>query len=310
MGFATFLIAIAFAVQGPAVQDVEQRLGPFTFAGESFTVDLHNKRLNNSSDARFSQTLAILEIRYQSGAIQYQKTIPYQVDGRRFQQVVSASAKLISGNGLAGLLIHYSREPVGESWQMFRVKDGKIALLDALVNGSQVTTNGIIAGAVLRGANGTLSRINPADLVELRAWAGNFYLIVPLRVDWQQGRTMPGQQCFEMVGAPGLAEAGCEMRVEAVRKAGNSEFTFLRLFNEATENIGNARHVVVKKDAKIEYLAAKAIVKWTANGDESSISLSDIWLKVLIDDNEDNLGWIHTDEDFSAVGLPVGSPVP
>ena len=94
------------------------------------------------------------------------------------------------------------------------------------------------------------------------------------------------------------------MRVEAVRKPGNSDFTFVRLFNEANENMGSARHVVIKKDANIEYLAAKAIVKWSTSGDEFSADLSDIWLKVLIDNNEDNLGWIHTDEDFAAVGLP------
>jgi len=45
-------------------------------------------------------------------------------------------------------------------------------------------------------------------------------------------------------------------------------------------------------------------VKWSTSGDEFSGDLNDIWLKVLIDNNEDNLGWIHTDEDFAAVGLP------
>jgi len=68
--------------------------------------------------------------------------------------------------------------------------------------------------------------------------------------------------------------------------------------------MGSARHVVIKKDANIEYLAAKAIVKWSTSGDEFSANPSDIWLKVLIDNNEDNLGWIHTEEDFAAVGLP------
>jgi hypothetical protein len=40
------------------------------------------------------------------------------------------------------------------------------------------------------------------------------------------------------------------------------------------------------------------------------VSLSDPWLKVLIDNNDENLGWIHTEEDFAAVGLPSVSPVP
>ncbi len=115
-------------------------------------------------------------------------------------------------------------------------------------------------------------------------------------------RTAPGQQCFEAAGAAGLAEVGCEMRVETSRKPGASHFTFVRVFREAAE--GSARHVVIKKDANIEYLAAKAIVKWSTSGDEFSANLSDVWLKALIDNNEDNLGWIHTDEDFRAVGLP------
>ncbi len=289
MGFVSFLIAMVLAA--PAlVQDAEQRLGSFAFASQNFAVVLRNKTQ--------------LEIRDQSNAVQYQKSI---------QPSVSATPKLVSGNGLAGLLMHYIKDVAAgteESWQLFRVKDGKLALLDPPVANGLVIATGVITGAVLRGAAGAAPRINAADTIELRAWGGSFYLIVPLRVDWRQGRTAPGQQCFEMAGAPGLAEVGCEMRVEAFRKPGNEDFTFVRLFNEANERMGTPRHVVVSKDAKIEYLSAKAVVKWNTSGDSFSAGLSDIWLKVLIDDNEDNLGWIHTDEDFAAVGLPAGKALP
>jgi hypothetical protein len=281
MRLAAFLVAMTFAVQTP-----EQRLGSFTIAGQTYTVIVRNQTQ--------------LEIRDQSSAVQYQKTI---------QPGVSATAKLSSGNGLAGLLLHYVRDG-GESWQLFRLKDGKLAPLDAPVANGPIIANGVITGAVARGAAGAITRLNPADTIELRVWGGSFYLIVPLRVDWQQGRTAPGQQCFAMAGAPGLTETGCEMRVEATRKPGTSDFTFVRLFNEATETMGAARHVVIKKDAKIEYLAAKAMVKWNTVADEFSADLNDIWLKVLIDDNENNLGWIHTDDDFSAVGLPRGNAAP
>ena len=40
------------------------------------------------------------------------------------------------------------------------------------------------------------------------------------------------------------------------------------------------------------------------------IRLSDVWLKVLIDDSEENLGWIHANEDFTAVGLPARNAAP
>jgi hypothetical protein len=265
MVLATFLVVMTLALQTP-----EQRLGTFTIAGQTFTAILQNQTQ--------------LEIRDASNAVQYQKTI---------QPGASAAAKLASGDGLAGLLMHYIKDSV-ETWQLFRLRDGKLALLDAPMNSAPVVTGAIVPGG----------RVSASETIDLRVWGGSFYIIVPVRVNWQQGRTAPGQQCFELAGASGMAEIGCEMRVEAARKPVNSDFTFVRLFSEAREDLGLARHVVVRKDANIEYLAAKAIVKWTTSGDEFSANFSDIWLKVLIDNNEDNLGWIHTDEDFAAVGLP------
>src|SRR5262245_23034857 len=266
MELAMFLVAMTLAVQTP-----EQRLGTFTVAGQTFTATVQNQTQ--------------LEIRDASNAVQYQKT---------FQPRVSATAKLASGDGLAGLLMHYIKDS-GETWQLFRLRDGKLALFDAPVNSPPVMAGAIVAGG----------RVNTrGETIDLRVWSGNFYIIVPVRVNWQQGRTAPGQQCFELAGASGMAEIGCEMRVEAARKPGSSDFTFVRLFNEGREDMGLARHVVIRKDANIEFLAAKAIVAWTTSGDEFAANLRDIWLKVLIDNNEDNLGWIHTDEDFTAVGLP------
>ncbi len=282
MRFAACLFAIAYALQTPT------SLGSFTIAGQTFTVARNENQL---------------QIRDQSNAVQYQKTISPDA---------SVTAKLVAESGFAALLLHYVRSG-GESWQLFRLKEGKLAILDAPVvagPSGPFIANGVITGALLRGAVGSTTRLNATDTVELSAWGGNFYLTVPLRVDWQQGRTAPGQQCFEMAGGPGLAETGCEMRVEAVRKPGNEEFTFVRLFNGPTENLGLARHVVIQKDAKIEYLGAKAIVKWKKSDDEFSAELDDIWLKVLIDDNEDNLGWVHTEEEFAAVGLPRGKALP
>ena len=74
--------------------------------------------------------------------------------------------------------------------------------------------------------------------------------------------------------------------------------------------MGTPRHFVLSKDSKIQFLAAKAITKLQITGDLFEVRLSDVWLKVLIDDSEDNFGWIHTNEDFSAVGLTSGSAAP
>src|SRR5262245_2179669 len=169
MVLATFLVAMTLAVQTP-----EQRLGTFTIAGQTFTAIVQNQTQ--------------LEIRDASSAVQYEKTI---------QPGVTAAAKLAFGDGLAGLLMHYTKDS-GESWQLFRLRDGKLALFDAPMNSPPVTAGAIVPGG----------RVNTRETIDLRVWSGNFYVIVPVRVNWQQGRTAPGQQCFELAGASGMAETG------------------------------------------------------------------------------------------------------
>jgi hypothetical protein len=149
----TALISMFLLAQTPAIE----RQGPFTIAGQTFTLGV-------------DQTRALLEIRDAAGAVQYQKSIPS----------TSMSARLVSGGGLAGLLVRYFRGGE-ESWQIFRLKDGKLALLDLAAN---PTPAGIGAFAVARGA------AVRGDVIELKVWTGNFYVTVPARVNWQQGLTM------------------------------------------------------------------------------------------------------------------------
>jgi hypothetical protein len=291
---------------------VVHQLGPFTITGHSYTVITHGRRLAAATDARLSETVAALEIRDESGAVAYQKTFSYQVDGTRFDQAISADARLLPGVGLAGLLIRYKKDLASggteEYWQVFRLRNQKLTLFDPAVGGVGLGTNGVLPmGAVAIGAIGSRGMAaSRGDPVEIRVWTGHFHVVVPLKVDWQQGKVTPGQQCFQ-AGSPGLVEIGCEMRVELSRKPMVADLTAVRLFSEAEENMGSARHVVLKKDAKVDFIVAKAVVRMTVSDDWFQIGLADVWLKVLIDDNEDKMGWIHSAEDFSAVGLPAAS---
>jgi hypothetical protein len=66
--------------------------------------------------------------------------------------------------------------------------------------------------------------------------------------------------------------------------------------------MGTPGHVVLKKDSKVVILAAQGKVDWQE--DDHGVGLTpgdDFWLKVRIDGKE---GWIHTQEDFLAIGLP------
>jgi hypothetical protein len=296
-----------------STDDVERRLGPYTVSGESFTVVLRNKRFAAGSEVRFSETLSILEVRDRTGAVAYQREFPYELDGRGFKQVVSASARLLPGEGLAGLLIEYRKDPAPagseQYWQIFRFRNGKLGLFDASMTTGQPPQNAFLGAAGLGRNAAQPFAVNRGEMAEIKVWTGNFYANVPIRVDWAQGHVMSGQQCFELMGGS-MGEVSCEMRAEALRNNIDSDLGFVRLFHEAKETMGTPRHVVFTKDSKIEILAAKAITRLQVADGLFQINLSDVWLKVLIDDSEENFGWIHTNEDFSAVGLPSRSPSP
>jgi len=297
----------------PRIDDAETHLGPFTITGHSYTVTAHGKRLVAATDPRLAETLAALEIRDESGAVAYQKSFSYRVAGNRFDQAITASARLLPGAGLAGLLIRYKKDLASggseEHWQLLRLRNQKLTLFDPVVNGLQASgvSGGAPMGAIAMGGIGSRGIASSrGDITEIRVWTGSFLVVVPLRVDWQQARVMPGQQCFQ-AGSPGLVETGCEMRVEVDRKPIDADFTAVRLFNEAAENMETARHVVLKRNVKVDFIAAKAVVRLSVSDDWFQVGLSDVWLKVLIDDNEDKMGWIHTNSDFSAVGLPAAN---
>lgn len=90
--------------------------------------------------------------------------------------------------------------------------------------------------------------------------------------------------------------------MEAERRP-SDDLTFVRLFPNADENGGIAAHAVVKRDSAVEFLSAEAEVQWDEAADGINFGVSeDVWLKVRVDGKE---GWIHTQEDFLAIGLPL-----
>lgn len=297
------------------IEDAEQHSGPFAIADQNYTVVLHEKRLPNVNDPHLEQTLVGLEIRDSTGSASYQKAFPYAIEQGRFRRNLSASTEMVSGKTGQGLVIHYREQMAApqtnaaqsaESWQLFGLVNGKFAPLGKPAPIGEGGGRGPFMGVMMRATNGTVSVISQPDTIEVRAWTGYFYVFVPLRVDWKHGGLTAGQRCFEMIGG-GLGEKGCDMRVEAVRKPSADEFTFARLFVEASEKMGEAEHVVMQKDSKIEILGSRAITTWNEDGELIQPAFVDVWLHVRIDDHT---GWIHGEEDFAAVGLPAGSPAP
>jgi hypothetical protein len=285
----------ASPAEQPGVKDVEERKGPFTIKGQTFTVVQHLK-LTGQKGA-FDETLALLEIVDSGGVVQYRDDFPYAIEAGGF---CGASVKVISGSNGAGFLLDMacaaSAPDSGGPWQILSVSNGKISPL-----GKPFSASGQIADFVPGEIKkiGNLTQILPDEL-RIRLFTGYFYVSVALRVGWWEGGLALAQHCFYQTGH-GLAPDGCEMPVEDVeRLPSEQELTFARMFRESNAQ-GIPEHVVVKKDSQVEILAGKVFV--TLEESKSGINLGvgpDIWVKVHIDGNE---GWIHTEEDLQAVGL-------
>ena len=295
-------------------EDVTQNLGPFGIVGEKFTVVLHAKRMSNALSREPMQTVSALEIRDHADAVVYKRAFAYQIVAGKFVPALTASAKLLPATNGNGLLVTYREvAPEGREatfWQVFGYIKGKLGLFASPASSEIPAATGMMMGTAVRGGAVGMPMVQPGDPAELRLWTGNFSVIVPILVDWRNARVLPGERCFEAAGGPGLRERGCDLRVEALRKPSEGELGFVRMFQQPEEFDGNVKHVVVKKDTPIEYLVARGLIRWTANGDLLQVTIPDLWLKVLIDNDADKEGWIHTEEEFQAVGLPSASSRP
>lgn len=282
------------------LQDIEERQGPFRLAGQDFTVVLHYKRASRDGGLG-SRALVSLDIRDGTGAVQYQQSFSYSVEGGTFSELCSASVNLLRGSNGTGLLIESGCLPsaplFGGPWQIVGVVGGKLVPL-----GEPLVTEGelgkFVPGAINR--TGNLTQVLP-DVLRIRVWTGYFFVSVPVRIDWREGKLSLGRHCMYQTGR-GFAEEGCEMPVDGAPVTHrDQEMTFVRMFREPNERSGPPAHVVVKIDSTVEILAGKVAIIWDKGPRAISISVGeDVWVKVRINGRE---GWIHTPEDLNAVGL-------
>jgi hypothetical protein len=282
------------------LQDVEERQGPFSLAGQNFTVVLHYKRSPHGGGLD-SQALVSLVIRDAAGTVQYQEPFSYELEGGTFTEACSADVSLLRGSNGTGLLVESGCLPsaplAGGPWRILGVVRGRLVPF-----GKPLVAEGewdeFVPGAVTRTAN--LTQILP-DTFRLRVWTGYFFVPVPVRVDWREGRLAPEQRCMYQTGR-GFAEEGCEVPVDGARIIRREqELTFVRMFRESNERSGPPAHIVVKMDSTVEVIAGKVAIVWDEGPEAVSISVGeDVWVKVRIDGRE---GWIHTPEDLNALGL-------
>jgi hypothetical protein len=280
--------------------DVEERDQPIAIAGQRLTVVRQYKQLPDTVGPA-ARALAAIEIVDETNTVMYHTAVPYAVEAGGFSEGCSIEVQPLQGSNGHGLLLTTScgscAPLAGGPWQILGLIDGQLVAV-----GRPLMTEGEF-GAFVPGAVNRIGRVTQilADTLTVRVWTGYFFATVPLRIDWLHHTLALAQRCFYQTGH-GPAEEGCDGPVDgAERSPTTADLTFIRLFVEARETSPTPEHVVVKPDSNVTFLAGK--VRVTATEDQNGIHLGvsdDLWLKVRVDDHE---GWIHTDEDFSALGL-------
>lgn len=295
-----------------------KKLGPFLIGGQAYAVELRTRKVQPGSTKDSGDTVVAMEIRDAAGAVQYQKLFPYVQGTEDSFESWSASALLLKGANGTGLLVSYNdyfepsapeEEPTG--WfQIFGMRGGKL-----MPFGAPLEVQGEILDRYIDGD--TYNAARPldahADEVDFKVWAGHCRIIFPVRVDWTQGKLTPAKECAMSAGELG---AGCQYEVVSESQLYRSGITFVRLWANPDEKSGASQNAVVKKDSKVDLLAALVATRWVEGNpagtadkkgpidDAGSVSVAsdaDLWLKVRIDGKE---GWMHSEEDFRALGLP------
>ena len=266
-----------------------------------------------SIPATKEQTVEWWELRNDKDRVIFHKSYPVEFQTGSFASIVDISANSFNTAQGGGILVHGGEEPSDPSdggWvQVFGFKYGrdKYGVDDSLFGpfGPPIYIQGQfldIGTDALRptptsftgGATMTVMR----DILKFRLWTGNFEVEYPVLINWITGRVQPAWQCLETTSKGRVQRCSYPITVDAHREA---QPTFVRLFPEP-DDAYSPKHVVVLPQCKVEYLEARTPVSW--NEDDKAISFGvdgDVWLKVSIDGQ---VGWIHTQEDFDAVGLP------
>lgn len=295
----------------PVVESYERRLGPFTLNDKEFTVLLKVRKYQGAPDG-FDETTELLSIVDGKGETHYQKAFSVELGELGFAETVMINAyalknsdtkiflmesgelieDVMKGGLNKGLILYYGFLPTaplsGVSCQVFALKEDVLTPLFA-----PLTVYGTVHD-LPKGSTENALRLLEGDTVEFGAWTGWFEVIVPIRV-------LAGLKVVPLHHHLTYGYDAFDVRVE---RSPSEEDTYVRLFESPVDS-SIPRHVVIKKDTKVEFIFAYTRVSIESGADECGISLdTPPWLKVLIDGKE---GFIRDEEDLLALGIhPAG----
>jgi hypothetical protein len=310
------------------LRDSDTRQGPFTVANQRYTVLFQYKVLSEdlpstAASAKSMSTLSRLEILNARDAVIYHQDFPSTVTQGRLQEHLTASASLLSGNGGVALVLRFLDRPdhpegagafAKESWQLFTTVDGQLRPLGPMLplgHGGDITVGGVVTAVMMKGGIAVMPMASSAEVLALRIWTGNFYVLVPVRFDWAHGQWGEGQQCYRTANGT-LTESGCIMPVQAgpQPRSPDADLPYVQLFVGPDGNTEGSASIMITPSKQLEFLETFAIVQWHTEGLQGqrvACTFDDVWLRIRIDGHE---GWVHGQDAFDALGLPQTSPAP
>lgn len=284
----------------------------FTIADHSFRMITHSQKIEREPGRTGEETVEWWELRNSKDQVVYREQYPVNVANGMFDFSVTVTASAFKTAQGAGIIVERSEEPSdplsGGSVQVFGYKYGrnKYGVDESLFQsfGPPIWVEGDYLGigqdevrptpTLPRGV--TMMTMN--DILRFKVWTGNFFVMYPVRINWITGQLEPARRCIETTSKGRVERCQYPVEVDAHREG---EATFVRLFPEADEAF-TPKHIVLQPDTKIEFLEASAQIGWAVDAKAVNFSVDgDIWLKVRIAGQE---GWIHSEEDFEAVGIP------
>ncbi len=297
---------------GPAKLVAADSTQNFTIADHAIRFVKHVQRIESAPGKTAEETVEWWELRNSKDQVVYREQYPFNVVNGSFDFAVSVTASSFATKEGAGIVIERGDEPSdplsGGSVQVFGYKYGRerYGVDESLFQsfGPPIWVQGDYLG-IGTDTNAPKPTLPPGvtmmtmdDILKFKVWTGNFFVVYPVRINWITGKLEPARRCLEMT--PKGPNQRCSYPVEVEAHLG-SEPTFVRLFPEPDEGF-TPKHLVLQPTSKIEFLEARAQIDW--GGDAKAIAFDlngDVWLKVRIAGQE---GWIHSEEDFEALGIP------
>ena len=295
---------------GPAPKVVvSERSQNLVVAQQTFRLLTHVQSIPATSD----ETVEWWELRDAKEQVLYRESYGVEFENGSFASTVAVNASSFTTKQGSGILVQgmdlpsapdsggwlrvfgfkYGRDKYGADESLFGPFGPAISIDGEFLN---IDTDPLRPTPTsFQGTTTTVMR----DVLKFRLWTGNLNIVYPVLINWITGKLQPAWRCLETTSKGRVERCSYPITVDAHRDA--TEPTFVRLFPEADDGY-TAKHVIVQPQSKIDYLEARVPVAWNEDANAISFSVNgDVWIKVRIDGVE---GWIHSQEDFDAVGLP------